>query len=132
MASSWLIRRFIDRKAKFLWLATPADCPPDALGFDFDGATFTHVAPANNAPERVTFEVLMASFGLESDPALAKIGAIVHCLDVGGLPVAEAAGIEAVLAGLRAAAPDDDLLLKEASRVFDGLYKNYQQENPDD
>ncbi|MDP2794583.1 MAG: chromate resistance protein [Sulfurisoma sp.] len=129
MASAWLIRRFIDRKAKFLWLDTPADCPPDALGFDFDGAAFTHVA---TVPERVSFEVLAASFGLEADPALAKIGAIVHCLDVGGAPVAEAAGIEALLAGLRAAAADDDQLLKEASRVFDGLYNNYRQENPHD
>lgn len=129
MASAWLIRRFIDRQATFLWLATPADCPPDALGFDFDGAAFTHVA---STPERVSFEVLAASFGLDADAAIARIGAIVHCLDVGGVPVAEAAGIEAVLAGLRAAAADDDQLFMEAGRIFDGLYRNYQQENPDD
>jgi hypothetical protein len=129
MASAWLIRRFIDTAAQFLWLAAPADCPPDALGFDFDGASFSHVA---TTPERVTFEVLAASFGLESDPAIAKIAAIVHCLDVGGVPVAEAAGIEAVLAGLRASTPDDDQLLTEASRVFDGLYTNYRKENRND
>lgn len=129
LASAWLIRRFIDTAAQFLWLATPADCPPDALGFDFDGASFSHVA---TTPERVTFEVLAASFGLESDPAIAKIAAIVHCLDVGGAPVAAAAGIEAVLAGLRASAPDDDQLLGEASRVFDSLYTNYRMENPHD
>ncbi|MBU0752609.1 MAG: chromate resistance protein [Gammaproteobacteria bacterium] len=134
MASAWLIRRFIDREAKFLWLATPADCPADALGFDFDGAAFTHIAATGNAPERVSFEVLAASFGLDADPALARIGAIVHCLDLvneGGAAVAEAAGIEAVLAGLRAAAPNDDQLLDAAGRVFDGLYKNYQQEGND-
>jgi hypothetical protein len=126
MASAWLIRRFIDRKAKFLWLDNPKKCPKAALGFDFDGATFTHVGG------RVTFEVLAASFGLDSDPALARIAAIIHCLDVGGVPVAEAAGIEAVLAGARAAAPDDDKLLSEASRVLDNLYKGYQQEQPHD
>lgn len=126
MASAWLIRRFIDGQAGFLWLETPAGCPPEALGFDFDGAAFTHV------DGRVTFEVLAASFALESDPAIARIGAIVHCLDAGGVPVAEAAGVEAVLAGLRAAAPDDDQLLAEASRVFDGLYQHYQQENHDE
>ena len=124
MASAWLIRRFIDKKAKFLWLGTPVDCPPGVVGFDFDGATFTHVGG------RVSFEVLAASFGLDSDPAIARIAAIVHCLDVGGVPVAEAAGIEAVLAGARAIAPNDDKLLIEASRVLDNLYKNYQQENP--
>jgi hypothetical protein len=122
MASAWLIRRFIDRKAKFLWLDNPKKCPKSAIGFDFDQASFTHVGG------RVTFEVLAASFGLESDPALMRIAAIVHCLDVGGVPVAEAPGIEAVLAGLRAAAANDDKLLAEASRVFDGLYKNYEPE----
>ncbi|MBK7015011.1 MAG: chromate resistance protein [Sulfuritalea sp.] len=122
MASAWLIRRFIDRKAAFVWLDNPKKCPKTALGFDFDGAAFTHVGG------RVSFEVLAASFGLDADPALVKIAAIVHCLDVGGVPVAEAAGIEAVLAGLRAAAEDDDKLLTAAARVFDGLYHHYQQE----
>jgi hypothetical protein len=126
MGSAWLIRRFIDKKAKFLWLDTPKKCPKAALGFDFDGAAFTHI------DGRVSFEVLAASFGLDNDPALARIAAIVHCLDVGGVPVAEAAGIEAVLAGARAAAPDDDKLLTEANRLFDNLYKNYQQERPDE
>ena len=123
MASAWLIRRFIDRQAKFLWLDNPKKCPKSALGFDFDGAAFTHVGG------RVTFEVLAASFGLDSDPALVRIAAIVHCLDVGGVPVAEAPGIEAVLAGARAAAPSDDKLLTEASRVLDNLYKSYKQES---
>lgn len=122
MASAWLIRRFIDKKAKFLWLDNPKKCPKAALGFDFDGAAFTHVGG------RVTFEVLAESFGLESDPAIARIAAIVHCLDVGGVPVAEASGIEAVLAGARATALDDDKLLIDASRILDNLYRNYQQE----
>jgi hypothetical protein len=126
MASAWLIRRFIDRKATFLWLDNPKKCPKTALGFDFDGATFTHVG------SRVTFEVLMASFGLEGDAALTKIGAIVHFLDVGGGPVPEAAGIEVVLTGLRTAAADDDRLLPEAGRVFDGLYTAYRKENDDE
>ena len=124
MASAWLIRRFIDKKAKFLWLDSPGKCPKSALGFDFDGASFTHVGG------RVTFEVLAASFGLDGDPAIARIAAIVHCLDVGGVPVAEAAGIEAVLAGARVSAVNDDKLLIEASRVLDNLYQNYQLENP--
>ncbi len=122
MASAWLIRRFIDPGAEFLWLDNPKKCPKSALGFDFDHAAFTHVGG------RVTFEVLAASFGLDSDPAVARIAVIVHCLDVGGVPVAEAAGIEAVLSGLRAAAADDDELLTEAGRIFDGLYRNYREE----
>lgn len=116
MASAWLIARFIDQRARFKWLVKPDDCPKRALGFDFDGATFTHVG------SRVTFEVLVASFGLEDDAALARIGAIVHVLDVGGVPMVEAAGLEVVLKGLRETAKDDDALLAAIMPVFDGLY----------
>ncbi|KPA94973.1 MULTISPECIES: chromate resistance protein ChrB domain-containing protein [Pseudomonas] len=114
LASAWLIRRFIDRSGEILWLDTPSDCPADALGFDFDGATFSHVA------ERVTFENLLASFQLD-DPALKRIAALVHYLDVGGQQPAEAPGIERVLAGLRESLVDDDQLLLAASGIFDGL-----------
>lgn len=121
-ASAWLIRRFIDPDARFLWLEDPRDCPADAIGFDFDGATFTHVGAL------VTFEVLLASFGLDSDPALARLGALVHYLDVGGVPVAEAPGLRALLSAARARCPDDDTLLAEASRILDLLYMAYQEE----
>lgn len=124
MASAWLIRRFIDPDAYFVWLASPADCRPDWLGFDFDGATFTHVGV------RVTFETLMASFGLESDPALQRLASLVHALDAGGLPVAEAPGVEALLAGLRAAEPDDDALLARAFDIFDWLLQSYKEHTP--
>jgi len=116
LASAWLIRRFIDVNARFLWLETPADCPPEALGFDFDGAAFSHVG------ERVTFETLLASFGLEANPALARLAGIVHYLDVGGLPAPEAAGLDLLLAGMRASIPDDDALLDAASATFDYLH----------
>jgi hypothetical protein len=119
VASAWLIRQFIDSKARFLWLENPADCPADALGFDFDGAAFTHVG------ERVTFEVLLASFGLESDPGLMQIARLVHYLDVGDEPVAEAAGLEAVLAGLREGSADDDALLATTAPVLDALYRRF-------
>ncbi|MBS4095296.1 MAG: chromate resistance protein [Sulfuricella sp.] len=121
MASAWLIRRFIDPQARFVWLESPADCPPEALGFDFDGAAFTHVG------NRVTFEVLAASFALGADPALAKLAALVHFLDAGGIPVADAAGVETLLAGLRNRCADDDELLAEASRLFDLLYTAYAE-----
>lgn len=122
MASAWLIRRFIDRDARFIWLEKPEDCPPDASGFDFDDAEFTHVG------NRVTFEVLLASFALEGNPALVKLAALVHYLDVGGLPVAEAAGIEMLLGGVRQRCMDDDALLAEVSKFFDDLYAAYKEE----
>jgi len=119
LASAWLIKRFIDREASFAWITRPSECPKKAVGFDFDGAEFTHVK------NRVTFEVLLASFGLEHDAALAKIGAAVHFLDVGGIPVADAKGLETMLRGAREKARSDDALLAEAMRVFDLLYSAY-------
>jgi hypothetical protein len=121
VASAWLIRRFIDPDPTFRWLAKPSDCPKNALGFDFDGATFTHVG------DRVTFETLLASFGLEEDPALMRLAAIVHHLDVGGSPVPEAVGFEAVMGGARERLDDDNALLAEMSTVLDSLYAHFQR-----
>jgi hypothetical protein len=121
-ASAWLIRRFIDPRARFAWLDKPADCPADAHGFDFDGAAFTHVG------DLVTFEVLAAAFSLDGDPGLARLGALVHYLDVGGETVAEAAGFEAMLAGLRDAAMDDDALLAAVTPLLDALYHHFTHE----
>jgi len=118
LASAWLIGRFIDPEARFLWLAAPDDCPDEALGFDFDGATFTHVG------EKVTFETLLASFDLHS-PALQRIGKLVHYLDVGGCQLPEASGVELVLMGLRETHSDDDQLLRSSNGVFDSLFATY-------
>jgi len=120
LASAWLIKRFIDRKARFRWIDKPKDRPKGALGFDFDGADFTHVS------NRVTFEVLLASFGLDSDPALNRLAAIIHFLDVGGIPVDDAKGLEMVLKGARDNARSDDELVRAAAKVFDHVYSAYQ------
>ncbi len=126
VACAWLIRRFIDPKARFRWLESPRDCPEDALGFDFDGAAFTHVG------HRVTFEVLAATFGLESDRGLARLGTLVHALDAGGAAPAEAKGFEAILSGARQRlAGDDDALLKEMTTVLDSLYAHYVEDGDD-
>lgn len=120
LASAWLIKRFIDRDARFAWIARPSEKPRKAIGFDYDGADFTHVK------NRVTFEVLAAAFGLDQDPALAKIGAIVHFLDIGGIPAPDATGLETMLKGAKEKARGDDALLAEAMRTFDLLYSGYR------
>jgi hypothetical protein len=119
LASAWLIKRFIDREAKFAWFQRPSQRPKGAIGFDFDGAEFTHVK------NRVTYEVLLESFELETDAALAQIGSAVHFLDVGGIPVADAKGLETMLRGIKEKARSDDALLAEAGRIFDLLYSAY-------
>ena len=78
----------------------------------------------------MTFETLLASFGLETDPALARIAALVHALDVGGEPVAEASGFEAVMAGARERLRDDDALLAEIGTVLDSLYAHFASKGP--
>jgi hypothetical protein len=124
VASAWLIRRFIDQAARFLWLASPADCPPDALGFDFDGASFTHVG------DKVTFEVLLASFGLDDDRGLARVAQLIHVLDVGGGgSTPETIGFEAILSGARSRLQDDDEFLREMGNVLDSLRTHYSKES---
>jgi hypothetical protein len=122
LACAWFIKTYIDPKAKFLWLENSKKCPKDAIGFDFDGATFSHTGA------RVSFETLLACFGLES-PALLRLGHLVHFLDAGGVHPPEATGIETVLAGMRESITDDNRLLLAASAVFDGLLQSFSKES---
>ena len=122
VASAWLIRRFIDNHASFVWLEAPSALPADVVGFDFDGAEFTHVETF------VTFEVLLRSFGLDADPALHKVGTLVRYLDIGGAPVAEAAGLLTLLAGAKEAEPGDDAFFESARSLFDHLYAAFHVE----
>ncbi|MGZ5184210.1 MAG: chromate resistance protein ChrB domain-containing protein [Caldimonas sp.] len=116
LATAWLIRRFIDAKPRFIWLDDPKKCPKSALGYDFDGARFSHV------DDKVTFEVVAHAFGLEEDAALGRLGEFVHYIDVGGIPADEAAGIETMVRGLQAQHNDDDALLDASCALFDTLY----------
>ena len=123
LASAWLIQRFIDPQARFCWLESTAACPAAALGFDFDGARFTHIG------KRVTFETLLASFGLEQDVGLQRLGKLVHTLDVGG-NAPEAAGFALLLKGLKHRISDDDALLTAGSQMLDDFY--YAFSTPED
>jgi hypothetical protein len=123
LASVWLIKRFIDKDAKFAWIDSPRSRPKGSVGFDFDGAEFTHVG------SRVTFETLLTSFGVDGDQALTAIGHAVHFLDIGGIPVADAKGLETLLRGIKGTARSDDQMASEACKVFDLLYSAYAQEN---
>lgn len=121
LASAWLIRKYIDPKASFIWLKSIKECPKTALGFDFDGATFTHIDGL------VTFEVIAQSFGID-DAAIKRLGAVIHALDVGGIQPAEAPGVEAIIAGLKVSTKTDDQLLDKASGVFDALVGAFTKE----
>ena len=123
VASAWLIKCYIDNQATFIWLDKPEDCPDDTVGFDFDGAAFSHIG------DKVSFEVLMHSFGLNEDPGLRKLAEVIHFLDVGGIPIAEAKGLEMILLGARETCGNDDALLEEMGKIFTYLVKAFVTEN---
>jgi len=119
LASAWLIRRFIDPEATLLWLDKNQGCPSTAVGFGFEGATFS------NSKDKVTFQELLASFSLDKSETLAKIGTLVHFLDTGRAPVAEAAGVDTLLQGARRRSNSDEELFAESEKTFDLLYEAY-------
>jgi hypothetical protein len=120
MSSAWLIRRFIDPKARF----TFAEKPPQgdaAVPFDMFGVEFGHAGAG------CTFETLAARFGLE-EPAVEAIAEIVHDLDLKetrfGRPEAVAMG--RLVEGLRAGYADDHELLAHGIVMFEALYRSFQ------
>jgi len=119
LASAWLIRRFIDPEATLLWLDKGQECPSTAVGFGFEGATFS------NSKDKVTFQELLASFSLDKNETLARIGTLVHFLDTGGALVAEAAGVDTLLQGARRRSNSDEELFAESEKTFDLLYEAY-------
>jgi len=116
---AWLIRRFADPEGTVVWLDKSQDLHPDSVSFAFSGARF-----GNNATQ-VTFEVMLQHFGLATNTALVKIGAIVHYLEAHDTPVAEAAGVQTLLQGAARRSTSDDELLGEAEKTFDLLYEAY-------
>jgi hypothetical protein len=89
------------------------------VGFAFGGARFS------NSETKVTFEVMLQHFGLATNAALVRIGAIVHYLEAHDTPVAEAAGVQTLLQGAARRSTSDDELLAEAEKTFDLLYEAY-------
>ncbi len=121
MASAWLIKRFIDPKALFVFIDERdiASLDNTSVAFDIRGAAFTHVG------DLCTFEVLVKSFGIK-DKAVKKIAEIVHDLDVKddkyGKP--EATGVEDILAGIRKTAKNDADGLERGMAAFEMLYQS--------
>jgi hypothetical protein len=116
IASAWLIKRFIDPEAEFVF-APPAEFPADAIPFDAPGVELSHHG------EDCTFETLVKRARLR-DRRLAHLAEIVHEADLrdGKYPHAEARGIDASIRALLAASPDDHQVLAHGLTLFEGLY----------
>jgi hypothetical protein len=120
-ACAWLIRRFIDQDAEFVFVSDPSEVPADATPFDMRGVELGHHGP------RCSFETIVARYDLP-DPVLARIGQIVHeaDLDDGRFDAPEAPGLDAILRGLSMTG-DDDATLAVSGPIFDGLYEYFRR-----
>lgn len=116
-ACAWLVRRFVDPEAEFVFVADPDDVPGDATPFDMRGAELSHHGGD------CSFETMLRRFGLE-DPVLWDVARIVHEADVadGRFDSPEAPGLDAVSRGVSFVA-DDEQTLAVMAVVFDGLYE---------
>jgi len=116
IASAWLIKRFIDREATFVF-AEPAAFPADAIPFDTPGAELSHHG------EDCTFETLIKRARLR-DRRLVPLAEIVHEADLrdGKYPRDEARGIDVAIRGLLATSTDDHQVLANGMTLFEGLY----------
>jgi hypothetical protein len=122
IASSWLIRRFVDGEARFKFVDPEGYEPePGELRFDMFDGEFTHEG------ERCTFETLVRRFGL-TDPALRAIAEIVHDIDLKEerFGRAETAGVASMVHGIAATIEQDLERLRRGGEMLDGLYAHFQ------
>ena len=120
-ACAWLIRRFVDPAAEFVFVADPADVPADATPFDMRGVVLGH------AGSDCTFETILRRYEL-TDPVLWRIAEAVHeaDLDDGRFDAPEAAGLDVLLRGLSMTGTDEQTLAV-AGPLFDGLYEYHRR-----
>ena len=128
VACPWLIRRFVDASAEFLFVR------PDqvharageegAIPFDVEGAELGHVGG------RCSFESIVLRYGLGSDAALARVAAIVHGADIteDAALTPESAGLRAIATGFRLIwGTDDPRKLELQFPLYDALYRWAQE-----
>ena len=119
--SAWLIRKFIDPRARFIFGLDPRKCP-QAIPFDMADVEFSHHA------EDCTFETLVKRFAI-TDKAALKIAEMVHDADLedGKFQRAECIGVNCVLGGWARSGMSDAQLLAKGVECFEGLYQQLQK-----
>jgi hypothetical protein len=123
MACAWLVRRFIDPKARFAFVAAKGYVPKKGeLRFDMFEGEFTHEG------DNCSFETILARFGID-DPALRAIAEIVHDIDLKDAKFRreEAAGIDRLIAGIAMAHKEDSARLARASAALDDLHEYFRR-----
>ncbi len=119
--SAWLIRKFIDPKARFVFGIDPAKFP-DAIPYDMFEVEFSHHG------DDCTFETLAKRFGI-ADQAVLKIAEMVHDADLedGKYQKTECLGIDQVLKGWAKSDMSDEELLLRGRECFEALYRQLQK-----
>ena len=119
--SAWLIRRFLDPDATFVFVTDPAEVPDEAIPFDMRGVEFGHHGAD------CTFETMLRRHDL-IDPVLWRIAAIVHEADLEDdrYDAPEAAGLDVILRGL-SMTHDDDQVIDIGGAIFEGLYAYFHR-----
>jgi hypothetical protein len=122
IASAWLIKRFIDPKARFVFGESTAD----AVSFDMFEGDYTHEG------DRCTFEVLLQRFGLEQDGALRAIAEMVHDVDLkdGKFGRDETTGFERLIAGIVKRHARDEARIERGADLLNDLYESLQPSPP--
>ncbi len=124
MACAWLIRRFIDAEAEFLFVpAGYRPLPDGAEPFDIPGVRLSH------RRGHCTFHTMLREYGL-SDPVLQRMARIVDEADVVQEVAVEpvAPGLDLLCRGLRAISPDDRVALERGALLYDALYAQLADE----
>jgi hypothetical protein len=121
-ACAWLVRRFIDSDAAFVFVDDPDEVPADATPFDMRGVELGHHR------NRCSFESFLSHYDL-AEPALADIGRIVHEADLSDdlYDAPEAPGLDTLIRGISLVAASDDELLAMTHPLFDGLYELFRR-----
>jgi hypothetical protein len=122
-ACAWLVARFIDPDAEFVFVDDPEDVPSDATAFDMRGVELSHHSGD------CSFEAFLRRYELD-DPVLWAIARIVHAADLDDerYDAPEAAGLDVLLRGLSMVRPDHDVLALSAP-LYDGLYEYLKRAN---
>lgn len=120
-ACAWLIRRFVDAGAEFVFVDDPAQVPEDATPFDMRGVDLGHHGAD------CTFETILRRHDVD-DPALWKLAEAVHEADLEDdrFDAPDAPGLDSVLRGLSMTL-DDPAVLAISGPIFDGLYEYYRR-----
>jgi len=121
VGSAWLIRHFIDPKARFIFAASPED-HPNAIPYDMFEVEFTHHG------DHCTFETLLQRFALD-DKHLIAIGEMIHDADLedGKFHRPECVGIDKVLKGWAKRGLTDAELLDKGFDLFDALHASLKK-----